>query len=150
MTEAEQRAVCPTCSAALDEKQYDGIEIDECSACGDLWFDRYELADYLAFRKAGSTGVDWAGRLTDVADPSTALGCPRCDGSRLSPHKWGSFRFNRCKQCFGAHVAHEDLERFIDEVGEAEGIRGGEAIVAAIGSIAGIFVRLFESTEGRS
>ena len=39
---------CPKCGLELVEIEYKSIKIDECSACGGLWFDQGELQTVFA------------------------------------------------------------------------------------------------------
>ena len=143
MTESAEGLECPGCGSSLEPQSYGRLEIDRCPECGDLWFDPRELADYLAHRGAASTGVDWAGRCRDATAAAVQADCPRCKAARLHPCKWGTLRFNRCEGCFGAHVTRAQLEGYLAEVGESEGIGGGEAVTSAVGSIAGIVASFF-------
>jgi len=143
MTESAEVLECPGCGSILEPQLYDRLEIDHCPECGDLWFDPRELADYLAQRGAASTGVDWAGKCRDAAAAAVQSNCPRCKEPRLCACNWGKLHFNRCEGCFGAHVTRAQLEGYLAHVGESEGIGGGEAVTAAVGSIAGIVARFF-------
>lgn len=143
MMESSKSVACPGCGSVFEQRRYGDLEIDECRDCGGLWFDSQELADYLMRRKVASTGVDWAGPCRDIKTSSMRLSCPRCEDSQLKPCKWGVLVFNRCGRCFGAHVGRADLENYIADVGQSEGIGGGEAFAAAVGSVAGIVARFF-------
>ncbi len=143
MTEPGQSPECPACGSSLELQQFGSLEIDQCPECGGLWFDPQELADYLAHHKAASTGVDWAGRCRDAESGVTRLNCPRCEASDLHACKWGELKFNRCERCFGAYVGRTELESFLASVGKAKDIGGGEALISAVGSMAGIISRFF-------
>ena len=36
---------CPSCGAAMESGQHDGVHLDVCRKCKGVWFDRHELAE---------------------------------------------------------------------------------------------------------
>ena len=94
---------CPKCHSAMDQIQFEGIEVDRCSGCEGLWFDAMEDRDL-----RGRNGVD----RPDVGDPQkgaeldgkAVVDCPRCKVrmvrmvDRQYPHIW----YESCPVCFGS------------------------------------------------
>ncbi|MEM7406988.1 MAG: zf-TFIIB domain-containing protein [Pseudomonadota bacterium] len=70
-------APCPKCEATelVEMRTSDHITLDFCDACGGMWFDANELADFLGLT------VDFVqmDKVRDSAKP-TALACPKCPG----------------------------------------------------------------------
>lgn len=70
---------CPICKTnTLNPLTHDGVQLDFCSACKGIWFDKGEAAWYL------ETSVDMP-KLDDVvasARPSSKV-CPKCDREML-------------------------------------------------------------------
>jgi Zn-finger nucleic acid-binding protein len=47
---------CPKCGGKMAEKRFESVMIDECTACGGIYFDEGEL-DILIKHEKGSGGV---------------------------------------------------------------------------------------------
>ena len=105
-----QARKCPRCHGLLERHGVGNLEIDCCPHCGDLWFDRSELAAYLAQRGAPTTGIDWAGVSKGVSAVQP-LECPRCEEATLYPHEWEPLEFNRCRTCGGIHLTQRQLHK---------------------------------------
>ena len=60
----KQRALhfmrCPKCGMELEEIEFGGVQIDECSTCGGIWFDKGEL------ERVKNKGEGFMGRLLGV------------------------------------------------------------------------------------
>lgn len=94
---------CPKCHSAMDQIQFDGIEVDRCTGCEGLWFDAMEDRDL-----RGREGVD---RL-DVGDPQkgteldgkAVVDCPRCKVRmvRMVDHQHPHIWYESCPVCFGS------------------------------------------------
>jgi len=109
---------CPDCRTALLETEYLGIRIDECPNCRGRWFDRDELRkakdrtdddlrwlDFDPFGpEAGPAPADATGRL-----------CPRCQVTmRTVPYEKSDVVIDRCDQCHGVWLSHQQFERIVD------------------------------------
>jgi Zn-finger nucleic acid-binding protein len=44
----ETIGLCPRCQRGLATRDLQGVEVDQCGACGGIWFDRGEIAEVLA------------------------------------------------------------------------------------------------------
>ena len=68
---------CPKCDSAMEIVECDEVEIDRCTTCSGIWFDRGE-AEAMSNR--------WIAEFVDVGDPKLgekmdeidAINCPRC------------------------------------------------------------------------
>ena len=93
---------CPKCRAEMEKVDYQGIEVDRCTACEGIWFDSLEEEKLAAL--AGSEQVD-------TGDPETGnafndverIDCPVCRTPMIrmvaarQPHIW----LESCKVCYG-------------------------------------------------
>jgi Zn-finger nucleic acid-binding protein len=93
---------CPACGTALRERRTAGILLDECVACGGIWFDRSELEQYRlrAERQSPSTDGTFAAR--DDLEPR---GCPRCQSRTLRHGSIAGQRVFRCTGCRGTFLS---------------------------------------------
>ena len=75
---------CAKCSGTLQAVKAKNIEVDQCTSCGGIWFDLFELermdnpqgpATWLLENIRIDIGLD--------IDYGDLIDCPRCEGSRL-------------------------------------------------------------------
>ncbi|UCC75184.1 MAG: zf-TFIIB domain-containing protein [Gemmatimonadota bacterium] len=92
------------------------IEIDRCSACGDLWFDRTELTTYVADKTPGFGTVSLGPPRRGPAGSDRLLTCPRCELPSLERYEWDGHRFSRCEHCSGVYLGGNALEEIIADV----------------------------------
>ncbi len=142
MADSTMARHCPSCSTRLDPEKHGRIEIDRCGQCGDLWFDRTELAAYIERSGPTSAAVDWGSPVKTPGSSVTALNCPRCETPTLFPFKWKEIPFNRCDRCSGVHVTREGLDQLLARAEKRQGIGGAKAIVGdTLGSVIDIIAR---------
>jgi Zn-finger nucleic acid-binding protein len=75
---------CPKCNSVMQLIDFQGVEVDRCSACGGLWFDTGE-AEYLT--------SEWVSEFLDTGDAEVGerhdemnqINCPRC-GELMKNH----------------------------------------------------------------
>lgn len=68
---------CPKCDQAMEQIKCDEVEIDRCTGCHGIWFDRGE---------AEAMSERWIAEFVDVGDPEVGesmddidlIACPRC------------------------------------------------------------------------
>lgn len=110
---------CPACHRRLEKKRILSLDLDRCTACDGLWFDRGEAVAFverlLAARpEYGKPGAaeKLAAAAEDVGergDEPESLDCPRCGGGDrlagffyLNTGKAGQRLFlHRCVDCGG-------------------------------------------------
>lgn len=105
---------CPDCGQPLAQgslaSHYDApIPVDECPACGGIWFDALEL--YMA----GTQALIAEGRPSAAASTSTPPQCPRCWCSLRRSAPYGTAAdvwLHECTTCGGAWVRPPDLIKF--------------------------------------
>ncbi len=94
---------CPKCGVAMAQIDYDGVEIDRCTACEGIWFDagEVELLRDKAAAAALDTGSGWVGRELNAVDQYR---CPRCGGKmrRQADAKQQHIWYETCSECSGS------------------------------------------------
>lgn len=92
---------CPACGAALREHKIAGIVLDECPACGGIWFDGDELE---AYRRQIPTRPRYTDDTFVPDDDLSNRPCPRC---RVLTARSGSLSGHRtfhCRNCRGVFL----------------------------------------------
>lgn len=109
---------CPICGTGLDLVQIDDLSLNECPYCQGVWFDIDAFFDELhsysqSFEKFRS---NWETGLSDeefVPDPGRPRRrCPRCETDSLVSGRYSEFQLFRCRDCTGAFVFSEALDKF--------------------------------------
>ena len=77
--------LCPTCGGEFELEYHGQLEVDRCTSCRSIWFDRTELAAY-ARRKAAGV-VTWGKRVEHLGEAPGPYSCPRCKEDTLTPYK---------------------------------------------------------------
>ncbi len=92
---------CPKCKGLLEKVIYQNIEIDRCSVCAGIWFDRLEAEELRQLK--GSESVD-IGKPAPVENrPCKSVSCPRCGKGMLKMLDFGQqpLWYEKCSQCQG-------------------------------------------------
>ncbi len=116
--------ICPECCGSFETLFVDYIELDACTSCGAVWFDRGELAQLMGNRlRESSHGGPRA--------------CPRCQektlleaGSELAP-----YGFRWCSSCNGSLVTRSQYRELVPS-GRVPGERSRLWLVGDAGSAA--------------
>ena len=107
---------CPKCKSFMEKVTFHGIEVDRCTKCRGIWFDRLEKEALK--RLEGSERVD-------VGDPKVGkeynkigkVKCPRCKTQMISmadaeqPH----IRFEVCVICDGSFLDAGEFKDYKEE-----------------------------------
>lgn len=104
---------CPRCQTPLIIVEYEDIELDWCSACGGLWFNRGEM-DLLAL-KMGLPPVRFAPAPPGNARDEKMLKCPECNrrmDKRLLEEDHSTV-VDVCPHCGGLWLDHGELEQVL-------------------------------------
>ncbi len=145
--------LCPTCGGEFELEYHGQLEVDRCTSCRSIWFDRTELAAY-ARRKAAGV-VTWGKRVEHLGEAPGPYSCPRCKEDTLTPYKSRTLEFLRCSGCEGIHVTKKQLVKLVGDTGEwavkLEKKQRAEletssplaAISPAVDFVAGVFAHLF-------
>lgn len=94
---------CPKCQAAMITVTTEAGEVERCSACGGLWFDRLEDRKQKPHAQQLDTGDAERGARYNAVD---RISCPICPNTPLTrmvdkdqPHIW----FEACPSCNGRY-----------------------------------------------
>ncbi|MBR8830542.1 MAG: hypothetical protein N5P05_003930 [Chroococcopsis gigantea SAG 12.99] len=92
---------CPQCRGKLEKVIYQSIEIDRCSLCRGIWFDRLEAEELRRIK--GSESVDIGKPTPCQGRPCQSVGCPRCGKTMVQMLDFGQqpLWYEKCSQCQG-------------------------------------------------
>lgn len=111
---------CPICSSAMAVIDYNGVTLDQCSACKALWFDRTEFAAAME-RDVPSITIQWGKSVKDRQ--GTPRKCPR-DSRAMKAMEWDGIPFDRCSGCAGVLLT-EQAWKDVHDAAEARA-KGGK------------------------
>lgn len=109
---------CPNCQHLLKKESFHGVQIDYCTSCKGLWFDRGEL------RKA-KDNTDENLRWLDFylfeekegkyIDSSSKRKCP-IDATLMVSQKYAEsgILINKCLQCQGVWLDYHEFEKIVE------------------------------------
>ena len=107
---------CPACMRELTEVHVGSLAVDIChGGCGGIWFDAFELQRVDEKHETG--GELLANIKRDPAlrvDPLRKRDCPRCNGVKLSRHRFNpksSVEVDHCPNCAGYWLDAGELEK---------------------------------------
>ncbi len=102
---------CPKCESTMEQVTYEGTQVDRCTGCKGLWFDRSER-EALARPEAAAA--------IDIGDPATGERmnavdrylCPRCSGGmvRMVDPKQSHIWYEQCVSCGGSFFDAGELK----------------------------------------
>ncbi len=108
---------CPACQSDLIPLTFEGsdLELDRCTSCVGLWFDRSELRQLI-------TDSNLHGQIFEVppqalAESVPTLGprsCARCDGQALNVRHLGDVEVDECSSCRGVWLDAGELTRVLE------------------------------------
>jgi len=107
---------CPKCKSFMEKVTFHGIEVDRCTDCGGIWFDRLEKE-----RLKSLEGSE----LLDVGDPKVGkeyskigkIKCPRCKNemTTMADAKQPHIRFESCVICDGSFLDAGEFRDYKEE-----------------------------------
>jgi Zn-finger nucleic acid-binding protein len=109
---------CPICKTGLNLIQADDLSLNECPYCKGVWFDINALFDELhtyshsfeKFRSNWDTEFSEEEFAPDSGRPTRR--CPRCETESLVSGRYSDIHVFRCRDCTGAFVFSEVLDKF--------------------------------------
>ena len=119
---------CPKCASPMEVVSVGAVDVDQCTACGGLWFD---LLEEEAVKRAGAAAaLDARPAAGEEQQHLPAVRCPRCRAPLLrmvdpgQPHIW----YESCAHCFGSFfdagefrdLAHGTIDDLIRRWGAKE------------------------------
>ena len=111
---------CPKCSEVLCKKQIAGMELDMCSACGGLWFDKGELVKFKLradFWDADELEVSASARKAPPSSLTVKLPCPGCDET-LGGIETDGVVIDVCRGCQGVWLDKGELKPALSALGK--------------------------------
>lgn len=107
---------CPACASQMTRAFEMGIELDECSSCGGIWFDEGELKVLMdqgeaAIKQVEKEAVPRHETSTRVSDRS----CPRC-AIHLDTYRYdyeSTVELDICRKCGGIWVDDGELDAIV-------------------------------------
>lgn len=100
---------CPKCRIEIDDITIEGVELNFCSACKGIWFDK----DELAFMEEIPVDVPDTAEITKEAR-RTEHDCPRCGDQKLEEMKFiktEDLLIDRCPKCRGVWLDKGELRK---------------------------------------
>ena len=102
---------CPKCRNEIHEMRIEGVDLDFCSSCKGIWFDKDEMAFMLEL-------PDDMPQIEEVKKEArkTNFECPRC-GNKLEEMKFIEARdllLDRCPKCKGIWLDKGELPKVED------------------------------------
>ena len=94
---------CPKCRSDMEQVMIDGTEVDRCSSCHGLWFDRGELSKVRNRQAAAALDIGDVGT-GKQQNQVEQYRCPRCAGPmiRLVDPRQTHIWFEQCNACRGS------------------------------------------------
>jgi len=95
---------CPKCKHYMKSIEFEGIQVERCTECYGIWFDRFELQDLKVL--SGSEVIDMGDpELGKQQNRNTEVMCPRCEilMTPESDKRQAHIHFERCPECKGVY-----------------------------------------------
>jgi len=108
---------CPVCSAAMEKKHVQDVEIDECPECMGAWFQDDELRKA---KDSADSDLNWMDfEVWKHADRFKAaprnVGCPKCSGSLVcADYDNTGVEIDCCPQCKGIWLDKGEFKKITD------------------------------------
>ena len=94
--------LCPKCKRYMKPIVFEGVEVDRCTHCYGIWFDRNELDELKEIK--GAEVIDIAEtELGEEKDKQRKVFCPRCRTLMIpeSDEQQRHIHYERCPDCKG-------------------------------------------------
>ena len=130
--------LCPRClvnskEINLESTVLEGIELDLCSECGGIWFDKQELASAISLDKQAI--INFQDKLANlktsdvkntenVESKDYSLNCPKCN-SVMNKYKYmytSNIYIDSCDKCEGIWIDRGELLNIVNYLEEASKI----------------------------
>ena len=112
---------CPRCASILYPVEYDGVQIQVCSACKGEWLASGELRQLVdhhnkVFSPAEIASIEAVSKEIFTAERGDhdELDCPSCEGIRMEHFNYGDTSgiiLHKCLQCNGIWADKGELEK---------------------------------------
>ena len=95
---------CPKCKGYMKSIEFEHIQVERCTKCYGIWFDRFELQDLKVL--SGSEVIDMGDpEVGKQQNQNTEAVCPRCTIAMIpeSDKRQQHIRYERCPDCKGVY-----------------------------------------------
>ncbi len=107
---------CPKCDAPMEKVTYQWMEVDRCTNCRGIWFDRREREQLKGM--AGAESIDIGDAKVGAEYNQTGeIMCPTCQVKMLKmiapkqPHIW----YESCPTCYGSFFDAGEFKDYKEE-----------------------------------
>ena len=107
---------CPKCLADMETVTFNGVEVDRCTQCYGLFFDRMEKETLKQMK--GAEGIDIGdefvgARYNEILD----VPCPKCKVKMNHVFETDPFeiKFEVCPECKGAYFDAGEFRDYMDD-----------------------------------
>lgn len=104
---------CPACGSEMNPITSSGIELDECSQCYGLWFDKGELEAISRLRHGPPERLLRSRLVTTQLRPEGTRPCPRC-AQYLVGMKAKGIQLDICQDCQGLWLDQGELNALLE------------------------------------
>ncbi|MEA3286127.1 MAG: zf-TFIIB domain-containing protein [Candidatus Marinimicrobia bacterium] len=96
--------LCPKCKRYMKNIEFKGVEVDRCTNCYGIWFDKFELEDLK--KLSGSEVIDIGD--TDIGQEQNEIKsafCPKCRTLMMpeTDEQQSHIHYERCPECRGVY-----------------------------------------------
>ena len=102
--------LCPTCNSELFESVNNGINVDECVACGAYWFNAGEIEKHITVKFPDKKDVPSLSSRFEPSECSYEEFCPKCEKQKLACGRVGQLSLSKCERCSGILITKDQLE----------------------------------------
>lgn len=124
LAETETLFSCPRCFDPMDHLTHEGVSLNQCRVCSNLWLDRGELGALIGLPPESLAALAGSGSASRHVPEGTprSLPCPVCPG-QLREHEYAvesGVPIHSCNLCKGLWIAPESLIPIQTFVGKNE------------------------------
>lgn len=121
---------CPACGAEMKHLQHAGEHLDECTACGGVWFDAGELRAYAHAKVVGNLREGTLRHFFKGLGEAASR-CPACQAPALHRGETEGHAISGCDACGGFFLPPETLSR----LESLSGVRRRRSLFASVDSV---------------
>ena len=102
---------CPKCSAEMEILDFKGTEIDRCTRCRGLWFDRLEAESIQDLE--GAESIDIGKDADNDLKDQLFVECPKCS-SILDQRIEDGIKLDICLSCHGTFFDAGEFRQYLE------------------------------------
>ncbi len=101
---------CPKCGAEMEILDFKGVEIDRCTRCRGIWFDRLEVESMKELE--GVASIDIGLGANEELNDQLFVECPRCF-SILDQRVEYDIKYELCLSCYGTFFDAGEFRQYL-------------------------------------